>query len=229
MSGREGDVKYLKATVSVDPEAAPEFFDLLANTPEITAARVLDVNTTLDGVDNYLFEITGDGDVFAERAPAVAGVESVRTADTDGDRTYALVVVRSLEVALYDSILRASSRLDLIIRTPIVYRDGKMYGSGVGDPEQIQGALDELPEEMSVRIDEIRTFRGGDPTRRLTERQREALAAALELGYYEQPRRATHADVAAAIGCSPSTASGHLQKAEARLVRAAMAEFGTEY
>jgi predicted DNA binding protein len=218
-------MKRIRATVTVGAGATPpEFFDLLANTPEITVARVLDVNTTLSGVDNYLFALEGDaaGRVFAERAPAVDGVESVHVSDTDRGRAYALVAVRSLEVEMYDSILRASSRLDLIVRTPIVYRDGKVHGTGVGDPERIQRAIDEIRGEMDVRIDEISEFRGDDPTRRLSDRQYEALSVALSMGYYERPREATHADVAAELGCAPSTASGHLQKAEAELVRAAM-------
>lgn len=45
------------------------------------------------------------------------------------------------------------------------------------------------------------------------------LRAALEAGYYAVPREASRADVAAALGCAPSTASEHLRKAERRLVR----------
>jgi predicted DNA binding protein len=56
----------------------------------------------------------------------------------------------------------------------------------------------------------------------LSDRQREAVRAALDIGYYDQPRGATHEDVAAALDCAPSTASEHLRKAEAELVRAAM-------
>lgn len=57
-----------------------------------------------------------------------------------------------------------------------------------------------------------------NPATTLSERQREALRAALELGYYDTPREATHADVAAELDCAPNTASEHLQKGEAKLV-----------
>ncbi|WP_255190928.1 helix-turn-helix domain-containing protein [Natronobeatus ordinarius] len=53
----------------------------------------------------------------------------------------------------------------------------------------------------------------------LTERQREVLQAALEVNYYETPRRATAADVADHLGCTASTASEHLREAEARVIR----------
>lgn len=49
----------------------------------------------------------------------------------------------------------------------------------------------------------------------LTERQREVLDIALELGYYEAPREATHEDIARAVDISPSTVGEHLQKIEA--------------
>ncbi|MFB6270785.1 MAG: helix-turn-helix domain-containing protein, partial [Halobacterium sp.] len=52
--------------------------------------------------------------------------------------------------------------------------------------------------------------------------QREAVEAALELGYYDDPRAATQADVADRLDCAASTAGDHLRKAEAKLVRAGM-------
>jgi predicted DNA binding protein len=217
-------VKHVRVTASVDPEEASAFFNLLADTPAIEEARVLEVNTTLDGVDNYLFAIDGDPTPFAERAPEIPGVDSVHLSESRRGRTYALAVVHSLDVPMHEEILRASSRLDLIVRTPICYRDGQMYGSGVGDPEQIQRALEELPAELDVRIDEISEFRGvfDDPARALSDRQFEAVSVAIEMGYYEQPRQVTHEDIATALDCSPSTVSGHLQKAESKLIRAVM-------
>ena len=41
--------------------------------------------------------------------------------------------------------------------------------------------------------------------------------AALELGYYRNPREATQEDVAAVLGCSPGTVGEHLRKAEERV------------
>ena len=58
----------------------------------------------------------------------------------------------------------------------------------------------------------------------LTARQRAAVRAALDLGYYDVPREADHEAVADAIDCAPSTAAEHLRKAEATLLRGAMAQ-----
>ena len=41
---------------------------------------------------------------------------------------------------------------------------------------------------------------------------------AVEHGYYEIPRRATHEDIADELGCAPSTVDEHLRKAESRIL-----------
>ena len=221
-------MKYIQATVRVDPDEAPTFFNLLANSPKIEEARVLDVNTTLEGIDNYLFAIIGDPTTLAEEATDTPGVASVDLSETRNGITYAVVVVNSLETPMYDAIQRASSQGGLVIRTPLIYRDGKLFGRGVGDPKPLQQALEDTPDALDVQIDEIGRFRGGldDPVSTLSDRQQEALKIAQELGYYDQPRGATHEDVAKELGCAPVTASDHLQKAEGKVVNAVLDKFG---
>ena len=48
----------------------------------------------------------------------------------------------------------------------------------------------------------------------------------LDLGYYDQPHEAPHEAIAETLDCAPSTASNHLQKAEAGLVRAVIVDIG---
>jgi len=52
----------------------------------------------------------------------------------------------------------------------------------------------------------------------LTDRQREVLLAARELGYYATPREATLTEVAAALDVSKSACSDVLHRAEGNLV-----------
>jgi predicted DNA binding protein len=66
-----------------------------------------------------------------------------------------------------------------------------------------------------------------DPLRRLlpqdttlSERQHETLRMAIDLGYYDTPRRCTLATLAEAFGVSKAAVHKHLQTAEAKLVRA---------
>lgn len=52
----------------------------------------------------------------------------------------------------------------------------------------------------------------------LTERQREVIETAYAMGYYEVPRDASAAEVAAEVGVDTSTVTEHLQRAERNLL-----------
>ena len=45
------------------------------------------------------------------------------------------------------------------------------------------------------------------------------LDAALSVGYYEEPRRGTQADVAEAVGLAPATVGEHLRRVEEMVLR----------
>lgn len=60
------------------------------------------------------------------------------------------------------------------------------------------------------------------PASVLTAAQREALAAALEAGYFEVPREATMADLADRLGVSEQAVSARLRRGHANLVRSAL-------
>ena len=220
-------MREIRATARIDPEAAPTFFNLLANSDAVEEARVLEVNTTVDGVETFLFAIDGDTAAFATGAADTPGVESVEVADYDQGPSYALLVMRPLETSLFDALHRADPLSGFVFRTPTIYRDGAMHGRVVGDPEALQRAFADMPEVFDIEVEEIGRFRGAldEPATTLSERQREAVDAALELGYYEQPREATQANVAAELDCSPQTAGTHLRKAESKVMRAVLAEF----
>lgn len=89
----------------------------------------------------------------------------------------------------------------------------------VGGAAAIQAAIDGIPEPIDVDVREIGGFaRAGGPGSLLSDGQRETAERALELGYYEFPRRATLEDVAEDIGRAKSTAREHLHKTEAKVV-----------
>ena len=74
---------------------------------------------------------------------------------------------------------------------------------------------------LDVTVEEV-----GDYDRRhatvasdVTDRQFEAVSAAVEVGYYAVPREAGLGDVAGELGCAESTASNLLRKAEASVMR----------
>lgn len=229
-SSHRRHVKYLHVTVHVADDSAPEFFELLTDSPQIAEARLIDWSMSAGEQSTLLYAIDGDPTPFAEQAADTAGIDSVELSKTTRGRTHVLVVMRPLETPLFSAIYRASSQPGLIVRKPIVYRNRTMSARVVGDASPLQNALDAAPDGVTVEIDEIGQVAGdgNDPVAKLSDRQREAIEAAIELGYYSLPRGATHEEVAAELGCTPPTASEHLQKAEARIIHAVMDEFGID-
>ncbi|QIO23222.1 helix-turn-helix domain-containing protein [Haloarcula sp. JP-L23] len=223
-------MKRLRATARMTGEDAPKFYNLLADSEDIAEARLLDINTTVNGVETLLFAIDGDPSTFEREATDSPGIESVEIASRGCTWSYALVVMRPAETPLFGALQRLGPRAGLVIRTPIVYRGGEVQCRAVGDPAPLQAALDVAPDAFEVRIDEVGSFRGDldDPRNALSDRQLEVLRTAHRLDYYEQPRGATHKDVAAELDCSPVTVSDHLQRAEAKLVDAVLDDLGPE-
>jgi predicted DNA binding protein len=217
-------MKHLRVTASVDQDLAPPFYTMLSDSTAIRETRVLEWNTTVADSDTVLFAIDGDAEPFARDAPDTPGVASVHLSATDRRWTYALVEMQPVVTPMFDAIREARTRPGIVVRKPIVYRAGDMHFRVVGDPAALQNALDEAPDGVDVRVEEIGPFHGGPerPATGLSERQRDAVAVALELGYYDRPRTATHDDVADELGCAPPTASEHLQKAESKILQAVM-------
>jgi predicted DNA binding protein len=215
------DMKRIRITVRPDLDQSPQFLAYLLDSPDVAEARAVDWNRGATATSTHLYAIDGDGETFVDLAADTPGVESVTHTATDGSVSYAILELRDEDVPIFGGSAEAIDRAGLVVRRPLVYRDGQITGHIVGDPDILQATIDRTPAAVSVQIDEIRQFPGprAEPTSALSERQREALETALELGYYDTPRDATHEDIADELGCAPNTASQHLQKGEAKLVR----------
>jgi predicted DNA binding protein len=221
-------------TACVDPDRAPAFFDRLANADAVDRASVLDWNLTAEDA-MLLFAVDGDPAPLVDGAADLSGVKRVETsgdrAVDGGGETQVLVHVQRSSVPIFSCLASALASGGLIVRTPLVFRDGEIHARIVGDPTPLQEAFERQGDDVSVRVDEVAS-RPTDAERStretLSDRQREALAVATELGYYETPREATHEDVAGELDCSAQTAGDHLRKAEAKLVAAATDEFGPD-
>jgi hypothetical protein len=99
--------------------------------------------------------------------------------------------------------------------------DGSYTFTVVGTQADVQAAVGAAPDGVDVTVEAVggRGVAEESLLGRLTERQRAAVAAALDRGYYDVPSGATTEDVARALGCAPSTAAEHLQRAEATVLR----------
>ena len=219
-------MKHVRVTASVDPERSPPLFDRLANSSAIERARVLDWNLTSEDA-MILIALDGDPSPVADSASEFRGVDRLDVSGADGEAAarFLLHVQRSA-VPIFSCLASALDAGGLIVRTPVVFRNGEVHARIVGDPGPLQDAFEQQRGDIDVRIDEITSTPAvsGGSTNGLTDRQREAVVAAKRLGYYEKPREATHEDVASELRCSPQTAGDHLRKAEAKIVDSALDE-----
>lgn len=89
-----------------------------------------------------------------------------------------------------------------------------------GQSESLRAAYGELTDRIPVSVEWAGAYEpgAGGPLSRLTDRQREAIEAARELGFYESPRGATHEEIADELECAPSTANELLRRAEAAVL-----------
>lgn len=90
----------------------------------------------------------------------------------------------------------------------------------VGSQDDITREIDEYGDAgTNVLLQRISDYGGPRNTLdALTERQREILETAYELGYFDVPRSVSTADIADEIALDPSTVAEHLQRAERNLV-----------
>ena len=70
-----------------------------------------------------------------------------------------------------------------------------------------------------LTLEKLRDYRIREtPLDALTDRQREVLDVAYELGYYDVPRRSSTSEIAAELGVDDSTVAEHLQRTEHNLL-----------
>ena len=89
-----------------------------------------------------------------------------------------------------------------------------------GPRNELRDRIEQTREIADVHINHVHRHKPGTQQlfRELTDRQQEVLQAAVEAGYYQIPREATHQTIADELGCSKSVVGQHLRRVEATLV-----------
>lgn len=210
-----------RVTVTVDPRA----MDLPQTFEETTGGsghshEVHVVNWNVTGpTAAFLLRVRGDRAEFEdvlERDPDVTEFESMPI----GPREWYCFVAgpgTSDGRALWETFKRGT----LMTVPPARWNaDGTYTFTIVGRDADVQAAVDEVPADARVEIDAVggRRVATEGVVDRLSERQREAVLTAIDLGYYEIPREATTDDVARELDCALSTAAEHLRKAESSVI-----------
>ncbi|WP_267641332.1 helix-turn-helix domain-containing protein [Haloarchaeobius amylolyticus] len=214
-------MRYLHVRLASDEALLHPLVPTLTDPEVFRAAQMVDWAPSFDPPRaTVLLYLDGDLDHFETVLQETDIVlESDVTRFGDG-RGYAYV--HSEPHPIEWELFAAGAMEGLIPVFPIEYNhDGSLEARLVGPPARLQDAMAALPEAVDATIERVGEYDLGRPPipPSLPPRQQAALDVALDLGYYDVPRRATRDEVAERLGCAPSTASEHLQKAEGAIVR----------
>lgn len=197
-------------------------YDLMSNSGHVERATALQWNYTGEEL-GILHYVEGDADAFAAVVADVPQVVDFELTRAGEDAFYAYVSDElTPEARAMFEVLAAGTS---IVVPPVVYEaDGTVSLSVFGPGGDIETAIDFAPDFVDVGVRDVGGMSRlpGLHETVLSDRQRRAVHAGLELGYYDVPRTASHEDVAAAIDCAPSTAAEHLRKAESKLLHAVL-------
>jgi predicted DNA binding protein len=173
-----------------------------------------------------------DDDTIVMFAEARGDADRLREILADSDHVREFTVTGDDEGRVYSythydpndtlrELLLRRRELELVVRMPIEYTaDGGMRATYVGRAEEFREAMASQPDSVAIDIESTGEYRPEveDLFAQLTERQREVLRAAVRAGYYEDPREATHEDIADAVDLSPGTVGEHLRKIESTVL-----------
>lgn len=189
----------------------------------LVSDELLHGHRTDSGLLTLLFYVEGDREAYVNALAATDSIVDYEVTGLDEDSCYAYVREESssFDAALQDAFLGPG----LLVVPPVEFRsDGTARLTVVGEPDRLQAALEDVPAAATVDVERVGEYDGppGPVGADLTDRQREAAAAALDVGYYDVPRTGSLDAVAARLDCSPGTASEHLRKAERAALAAAL-------
>ena len=219
-------MKHVRITLDADGrerEVHP-VYDLLVNAPYVNRSTAMHWN--FDGEElGIMHHVVGDRERFEAAIAEIPEVLSYELVPAGDDAFY--TYIRDAMTDPLREVFEITTRSPVVVVPPVEYGlDGSISYSVVGPSAEIQAAIDGIPDPIAVEVVEVSGLEAtpGLLESLLSDRQRDAIEAALDLGYYEIPREAGHEAVADAIGCAPSTAAEHLRKAEAKLLRSVLGD-----
>ena len=172
-------------------------------------------------VTTMLLHVAGDRQRYERTISEVPEVEEwTTTAAEEGFYVYVRTQLRARE----QQYRKALDRDAVLVVPPVELRsDRTVRQTMVGSSDALSAGIEALPDNVNVEVLRTGTY-DRSTTAQVSKRQREALAAAWDAGYYEVPREGDIEAVAGELDCASSTASDLLRRAERRVVAAVLDE-----
>ena len=218
-------MRYFKLHLTPPKGAFHPVDRVMAEQADVQREALLHLNLLQDGTGVALYLLRGDADGLEAALASQPGALSYDVFNVN--REVFNVHLHFEPDSPATDLLRIAEEYKLLIDPPLEFtRNGGLLISVAGSQEAIRHAAADLPDECGrVSLERMGQY---DPERDsfvevLTERQRDVLATAVELGYYSTPRAVTHEDIAEELDCSAGTVGEHLRKVEAKV----LAELGS--
>jgi hypothetical protein len=216
-------MRYFDFTITPEDGAIHPADRLIAQQPGVTRDALMHVNALGDGTGVLLYRLLGDHESLTEAIDGSDDVLAWDLLDVQDDTFHLYLHVLPGEPA--GSLIALAQKYALIIDTPLKFTEtGGLRTTIIGTHDMLRQALQETPENVRFSVEQAGQYspQRQDIAALLTERQLEVFQTAIDLGYYQIPRQATHEDIAGELDCAPSTVDEHLRKAESRVLSSLM-------
>lgn len=220
---QEFDMRAAELVLTPDGGSFPGVDRRLASLSTVRREALMSLEWHADGSYALLYRIScGDRGSIVDALDGHADVHRYQLVEADGERYYLFLHVSEREPL--SELLTIAERHTLLLEPPFRFTDRGVTITVAGAADALRAAYEEATAVVDVAVEWIGGYEpgGGGVLTRLTDRQREAIEAAREIGYYETPRRVNFEDVASELECAPSTANELLRRAEASLIDAVL-------
>ncbi len=219
-------MRYVEVSVDQPPAERQPMHQFVVEHPDYTVSRLLYRHQDSARTHAALFHVEGPREPYETVLADEESVESYAISPCPDESFYLYVhgTLQPDEQAFADAFAQPR----LLVLTPVAFRaDGTVRVTAVGPATTVQAAVDAVPREMDAEVLAVGTFDAGhvDTRLELTQRQLEAVRAAVDCGYYAEPRDGSLADVADRLDAATGTVGELLRRAE-RTVMASVAEDG---
>lgn len=210
----------MRVALEIPAEHLHPMHEFVCESPAVDRETILERDAGGE-MTTLLLHVAGDRQRYEETIDDVSEVDEwMTTAAKEGFYVYVRTQLRTRE----QQYRQALDRDAVLVVPPVELRsDRTIRQTMVGHSDALSGAIESLPDSVEIEVLRTGTYDRASGAR-MSDRQREALTAAWDAGYYEVPREGDIEAVAGELDCATSTASDLLRRAERRIVAATLDE-----